>query len=83
MFCARLPKQGGASDAEIDEHLRSHLIEPARLRSDDFDGFVTARREALLSLIERAMGKTVYRDETSDEPEGDIVMEEAEAFESV
>jgi hypothetical protein len=78
---ARLPKQGGASGIEIDEHLRSHLIEPARLRADDFDAFVAARREALLSLIERAMGKAVYRGETSDEPEGEIVMEEAEAFE--
>ena len=33
-------------------------------------GTKESRREALLSLIERATGKAVYRGETSDEPEG-------------
>jgi hypothetical protein len=75
-YLARLPKQGGAPDVEIDQHLRSHLIDPARLRSDDFDGFIAARREALLKLIEGAMGGgRVYRGETFDEPEGRVVDE--------
>jgi hypothetical protein len=37
--------------------LRSHLIEPSVLRSDDFEEFYALRRRALLSIIERAMGK--------------------------
>ena len=81
-YLARLPKQGGASDAEIDEHLKSHLIDPGHLRGDDFDAFFTARRETLLGLIERAMGKSVYRGETSDEPEGEIMLEDAEDVEA-
>lgn len=51
----------------LDQHLESHLIDPKRLRSDDFDGFVKARREALLVLIEKATGKSVYRGEGENE----------------
>ncbi len=81
-YLARLPRQGGASDAEIDSHLRSHLIGPSQLRADDFNGFIAARREALLGLIERAMGKSVYRGEKPDEPEGETVMEDEDLLEA-
>ncbi len=54
----------------LDQHLASHLIDPARLRADDFEGFMTARREALLTLIENATGKAVYRGEGANEAEG-------------
>jgi hypothetical protein len=47
-YLARLPGQGGASHAEIDDHLWSHLIEPRQLRADDFTAFVAARRVARL-----------------------------------
>lgn len=53
--------------ARLDEHLESHLIDTACLRSDDFAGFVVARREALLGLIEAATGKTVYRGQGQNE----------------
>lgn len=46
----------------LDGLLRSHLVEPAHLRADDFDAFFSARREALCQLVERAIGKTVQRD---------------------
>ncbi|MBB5224239.1 hypothetical protein HNP73_004200 [Amaricoccus macauensis] len=57
VYLARLPKQGAASDAAIDTHLESHLIDPQLLRADNFDGFVGRRQEALLGLIEAATGK--------------------------
>ena len=75
-YLDQLPKQGGASDAEIDNHVASHLVDPAKLRADDFDGFITSRREALLKLIEAAMGGgRVYRGEATDEPEGAVIDE--------
>lgn len=77
LYLARLPKQGGASEEDINDHLRSHLIEPTVLRSDNFDAFVATRREALLKLIEKSMGGRVYRGESPDEPEG-IVIEEVD-----
>ncbi len=45
------------SDSAMDAILRTHLIEPKHLRSDNFAEFFSARRSALLSLIEGAMGK--------------------------
>ncbi len=43
--------------AEQDEILASHLIDAVHLRQDDFEGFYQARKKALVSIIERAMGK--------------------------
>lgn len=80
-YLSNLSAHGGVSDAAIDDHLRSHLIDPQTLRNNDFDGFISLRREALLTLIERAMGKIAYRGELTDEPEGEIVLDEAETIE--
>jgi len=44
----------------LDAYLRSHLIDPAVLRSDDFQAFMVDRQGRLLELIERAMGKAAY-----------------------
>ena len=43
----------------LDDHLRSHLIAPENLKSDNFDMFIVERAKALLDLIEEAMGKKV------------------------
>ena len=48
------------SEIEQDEILRSHLISPALLRADDFAGFMSARKAALLEIISSAMGKEVF-----------------------
>ena len=36
--------------------------------------FIKARRKAILSLIEQAMGKSTYRGETADAPQGETVV---------
>jgi hypothetical protein len=41
----------------MDDVLRTHLIEPALLRADDFQAFYQARKAALLGLIERLWKK--------------------------
>jgi hypothetical protein len=43
--------------------LRAYAIEPKFLRSNDFDAFFAARTEALLQLVEAAMGKPAIRRE--------------------
>ena len=43
----------------LDDILRSHLIEPGLLRSDDFDRFIIDRASRILDLIESAMGKAI------------------------
>ena len=46
--------------AHLDSYLRSHLIDPALLRSDKFEEFMIDRQKKLLALIEKATGKTAY-----------------------
>ena len=57
----------------LDGYLRTHLIEPAHLRSDDFDGFFAARQSALLGAIREAMGKQIAYDAVEEgvEPPAD------------
>ena len=61
--------------AEMDEILRSHVIDAALLRADTFEEFYAARKAALLSLVERAMGKTSAESASvaEDEDEGEEV----------
>lgn len=63
-----------ASDATnprdvLDGRLDTHLIDPALVRSDDFDSFMSARQAALVALIEGATGKLVIPERDTDGPE--------------
>ena len=60
-----LKKVNGLTEQELQERIESHLIDYASLSSDDFDTYFINRAKALLSLIEKAMGKTVS-DRNSD-----------------
>ena len=53
----------------MDKIVASHRIDPARLREDDFEGFLVKRRESLLEIIEKAMGKDIDRDAEQVLPE--------------
>ena len=48
--------------SDLDGYLRTHLIEPDYLSTDDFDGFFAARQSALLGTIRAAMGKAIASD---------------------
>ncbi|WP_010543251.1 DUF262 domain-containing protein [Sphingomonas elodea] len=58
-YLARIEERHGLSSACLDEILRSHLIDPATLRADDFEAFWHARKLALADLAARAQGKPV------------------------
>jgi hypothetical protein len=64
-------------DVAMDAILKSHVIDPALLRTDAFNEFYAARKAALLAIVERAMGKvsaesaSVAEDEDDDEEEGE------------
>lgn len=84
-YLAKLEKGDNQTPAieqnRLDDYLRSHLIAPDILRSDDFETFMGDRQKQLLGLIEQATGKAAY---TGDVPEegvdvgGDADMVEAE-----
>jgi len=61
-------RKGGADDERIDEILRTHVIEPALLRSADFEGFFERRRRDLLGRIADSMGKKLVEEEQEGEP---------------
>ncbi|MGZ0212248.1 MAG: GmrSD restriction endonuclease domain-containing protein [Actinomycetales bacterium] len=63
---------------EIDAALRTHLVDPDLLRSDNFVQFIKARQAALVRLIEEATGKQVVPESPSMEKE-DYADDEEEA----
>lgn len=61
-YLARIGSKNKVNDSEVDDRLLSHEIDPELLRSDDYVAFYVARREAMVRLVEAAMGKRVQRD---------------------
>jgi hypothetical protein len=59
VYLSQLQQAAGLSAAEMDNVLRTHLIEPPLLRADNFEAFFTARAAVLLDRIASAMGKPV------------------------
>ena len=55
----------------LDTNLRSHLIDPALLRSDAFELFLEDRQTRLLRLIEEATGRKIRQDSDSGESADD------------
>jgi hypothetical protein len=74
----RTHKHVDIEQAEQDAILRTHLIDPHLLRSDDFKAFYEQRKKALLNLVEKAMGKPPLAREVQPLPEDDAEEEEAE-----
>lgn len=72
-YLTKLEKGDKATPAiereRLDAYLRSHLIDPAILRSDKFEVFMADRQKRLLALIEQATGKSAYTGEVPEEGE--------------
>jgi len=84
VYLTKIEQKHGIAPDDLDNILRSHLIDPELLRADRFDDFLEVRRRALAGLVGRAMGKAVVHesgvDEAEVEPaEGDVL--EAEELE--
>lgn len=65
---------------QLDAYIRSHLIEPKFLHSDDFEGFISDRQKRLLVLIEKATGKAAYTGPVQEE--GEDVEADADTIEA-
>ena len=64
----------------LDDYIRSHLIDPSRLRVDDFSGFMEARQRRLITMIEEATGQPIsatLAGEKTEEVERDEATAEA------
>lgn len=61
----------------MDDILKTHLVDPTRLRADDFEGFYTSRKNWLIKLIFDTTGKTVLPADTEAPPEDEEDDDEA------
>jgi len=61
-YMPKLESAAGLTAHELDAVIAAHLIDPATLRTANFEQFFLRRRQALLTLVEQAMGKTAQRD---------------------
>jgi hypothetical protein len=54
---------------KLDAYIKSHMINPSFLHSDEFDAFMSDRQKRLLILIEQATGKAAYTGDVKEEGE--------------
>jgi hypothetical protein len=62
VYLAGIERRHEITPRVLDAILETHVIDPAILRTDDFDKFYEARFEQLLRRIEAAMGKQIARE---------------------
>ncbi|MEW6606853.1 MAG: DUF262 domain-containing protein [bacterium] len=61
-YLRRIQRHTGIDANKLEEILKSHLIQPETMYSDNFGDFFKARESALLGRIEQAMGKSIPRE---------------------
>lgn len=61
-YLQEIQEETGIDSNQMDEILDSHLIFGEALREDYFDKFFDIREDALLEVIEKAMGKKIIRE---------------------
>ncbi|WP_275787454.1 GmrSD restriction endonuclease domain-containing protein [Pararhizobium gei] len=59
VYLKRIESEYNISSDQLDEILRTHLIEPQHLRNDDFEAFYLNRRDALAKLAGKATGRDI------------------------
>lgn len=75
-YLERLQKTANVTSEEIDNLLRTHLVTPEIIRTDDFYAFFADRKELILQRIEQATGKPIIRDSSINYDEGVFTEEE-------
>ena len=71
-YLDRLKKHAGVPDSDFHDILISHVVNPDFMYQDDFYGFFNDRKEQILQRIEKAMGKSISREQSLEE-EGNFV----------
>ena len=68
-----MEKKAKISSEDIDNLLRTHVINPELVRSDRFYDFIDDRKESIFKLMENAMGKPIIRDAQNINEEGTFI----------
>jgi hypothetical protein len=78
-------KRSGQTDEGLDAILATHLINPALLRTDDFEAFFEDRARRLGQLASEAMGRDIMQDwlqpEGADAADENLSLDEEESIE--
>lgn len=72
-YLLRLEKKAKISSEDIDNLLRTHVINPELVRLDRFYDFIDDRKESIFKLMENAMGKPIIRDAQNINEEGTFI----------
>jgi hypothetical protein len=75
-YLRSLEKREEIGTSKMDDILSTHLISAEALRGDNFEAFFEARRQRLLDLIGKAMGKSPVVAAELTEPAGEPVDDE-------
>lgn len=62
-------KSPAIAPEKLDAFLKTHLITPSLLRTDQFEAFMADRQKQLLRMIEHATGKPAYAGDVAEEGE--------------
>ena len=81
-YLDRLKKNVGVSNDEFIEILKSHVVSPEFMYQDEFNAFFNDRKERILQKIEKAMGKSIMREQSISE-EGEYKNDEEPIDETV
>ena len=81
VYLQRIEETDGISSDDLDDILRTHLIDPFHLRSDNFEEFFRTRIRALSATVATAMDKPVVAEAGTDEVERDVEIEADELAE--
>ncbi|MFC4494377.1 DUF262 domain-containing protein [Streptomyces ovatisporus] len=65
-YLQRLAKSAETAPEGVAARILTHASRPDLMAADDFEGFFSARKSALLASISAAMGKAILDDESSD-----------------
>ena len=68
-YLTRIETRHQLTPTQLDDILRSHLLDPALLRADAFDAFLADRKRKLADLAAGAMGIALAAAPVADEPE--------------
>jgi hypothetical protein len=72
VYLRRIEEKHGILTNMLDDILRSHLIDPAHLRTDDFDSFFEARMTKFAGVVTSAMEKPIILEHGTNEEERDV-----------
>jgi len=72
VYLEKVKETVGLSEEEFHNILSSHAVSIDSMYKDDFYGFINHRKEEILKRIEKAMGKSIVREEQREEGESNF-----------